>query len=191
MTTPNQAPLTLVVGVDFSDLSEKALYVAKNLAARCAPSVVHAVHVVPELAVDGPPPSLRADLAKDGLERLIGYLSERGLSETMEAHVLVGDAGDLIPTFARSAHADVIVLGTAGKTGIARLVMGSVADQVMRSAPCSVLVVRERELGPEEYILPPLPGQNMHEQHPRAASHHEGPNVPSAQYGMGALTFRV
>jgi nucleotide-binding universal stress UspA family protein len=60
------------------------------------------------------------------------------------ADVLSGDAAREIVTAARDAHADLIVTGTRGHTGLARLVLGSVARNVVHHAACSVLVVPER-----------------------------------------------
>jgi nucleotide-binding universal stress UspA family protein len=58
-------------------------------------------------------------------------------------HVLLeGDPAAEITRFAADAGIDVIVIGTHGRTGVDRLVMGSVAERVMREAPCSVLVVK-------------------------------------------------
>lgn len=58
-------------------------------------------------------------------------------------HVLLeGDPAGEIARFAADAGIDVIVIGTHGRTGVDRLVMGSVAEKVMREAPCSVLVVK-------------------------------------------------
>ena len=59
------------------------------------------------------------------------------------SHVfLEGDAAGEIVRYAADAAVDVIVLGTHGRTGVERLLMGSVAEKVMRDAPCSVLVVK-------------------------------------------------
>lgn len=58
-------------------------------------------------------------------------------------HVLLeGDPAAEIVRYAADAGIDVIVIGTHGRTGVDRLVMGSVAEKVMREAPCSVLVVK-------------------------------------------------
>jgi len=58
-------------------------------------------------------------------------------------HVLLdGDPAAEISRYAADAGIDVIVIGTHGRTGVDRLVMGSVAEKVMREAPCSVLVVK-------------------------------------------------
>ena len=56
--------------------------------------------------------------------------------------VLEGDPAAEIVKYAADAGIDVIVLGTHGRTGVDRLLMGSVAEKVMRDAPCSVLVVK-------------------------------------------------
>ena len=59
------------------------------------------------------------------------------------SHVLLeGDPAGEIVRYAADAGVDVIVLGTHGRTGVERLLMGSVAEKVMRDAPCSVLVVK-------------------------------------------------
>jgi nucleotide-binding universal stress UspA family protein len=58
-------------------------------------------------------------------------------------HVLLeGDPAQEINRYARDANFDLIVLGTHGRTGRERLLMGSVAEKVMRDGPCSVLVVK-------------------------------------------------
>lgn len=59
------------------------------------------------------------------------------------SHVMLeGDPAGEIVRYAADAGADVIVIGTHGRTGVDRLMMGSVAEKVMRDAPCSVLVVK-------------------------------------------------
>jgi len=55
---------------------------------------------------------------------------------------LQGDPATEIVRYARDAAADLIVMGTHGRTGLERLLMGSVAEKVMRDAACSVLVVK-------------------------------------------------
>jgi nucleotide-binding universal stress UspA family protein len=59
------------------------------------------------------------------------------------SHVLLqGDPASEIVRYGRDAGIDVIVMGTHGRTGVERLLMGSVAERVLRDAPCSVLVVK-------------------------------------------------
>ena len=60
-----------------------------------------------------------------------------------EARLLVeGDACEAILRVAKNRHCDLIVMGTHGRTGLDRIVLGSVAEQVLRRAPCPVLTVR-------------------------------------------------
>ncbi len=62
------------------------------------------------------------------------------------SHVLlVGDPATAIPQYAAEAGIDMIVMGTHGRTGKERMLMGSVAEQTLRNAPCSVLVVKMRQ----------------------------------------------
>src|SRR5439155_18076193 len=61
------------------------------------------------------------------------------------------DAAEAIVEYAKDVHADIIVVGTHGRSGVSRLLMGSVAEHVVRTAPCPVLVVRPRE---HEFVLP-------------------------------------
>src|SRR5262245_52419983 len=59
------------------------------------------------------------------------------------SHILLeGDPATEIVRFAQDAGMDLIVMGTHGRTGLERLLMGSVAEKVMRESPCSVLVVK-------------------------------------------------
>jgi len=58
------------------------------------------------------------------------------------AKVMQGDPRAVLVDAARSEHADLIIVGSHGRTGLAKLVMGSVASYVVAHAPCSVLVVK-------------------------------------------------
>jgi nucleotide-binding universal stress UspA family protein len=72
-------------------------------------------------------------------------LSAAGLKGTGEARV--GDPANEITDLAKATGADLIVLGTRGRTGVQGLLLGSVARKVLHHAPCSVLVVRSRSTG--------------------------------------------
>jgi nucleotide-binding universal stress UspA family protein len=78
-------------------------------------------------------------------EQLAGEMAARLREAGLQAESLrpEGDAATQILAAARAWPADIIVLGTHGRTGLARLVLGSVARNVLHHAPCSVLVVRE------------------------------------------------
>ena len=79
----------------------------------------------------------------------------------VEYHVLGGEAAEQILKAAHETRADVIVMGTHGRRGVAHLLMGSMAEQVVRTAPCPVLTVnrlgaaetaKEPELAPEPAV---------------------------------------
>jgi nucleotide-binding universal stress UspA family protein len=72
---------------------------------------------------------------------LVAELESAGLSATVELRD--GDAASAIIAAARGTGIGLIVMGTRGRTGVPRLVLGSVARNVVQHAPCSVLVVRE------------------------------------------------
>jgi nucleotide-binding universal stress UspA family protein len=63
----------------------------------------------------------------------------------LELHLLAGPPAKEIVRVARSVGADLVIVGTHGRRGVRRLVLGSVAEEVLRSAPCPVLVVRGKD----------------------------------------------
>lgn len=83
--------------------------------------------------------SIRADGQKQ-LDKLVAQAKAGGVRAT--GLLLQGTPADGINRAARAKRADVIVIGTHGRTGLARLFMGSVAERVVGGAPCPVLTVR-------------------------------------------------
>ena len=79
-------------------------------------------------------------------ERLSSFLSKDELERLRPEYALrVGAPAEEIVRYADLCDADLIIMGTHGRTGIAHVLMGSVAEQVVRVAPCPVLLVRERK----------------------------------------------
>jgi len=74
-------------------------------------------------------------------ERAAGRLREAGL--TAEARMVSEDPRAALLNAARSEHSDLVIVGSHGRTGIKKLLLGSVASHVVTHAPCSVLVVRK------------------------------------------------
>ncbi|HSQ56104.1 MAG TPA: universal stress protein [Gemmata sp.] len=117
---------------DFSSYSTQAYFHALNLAETYGASLTVA-HV-------RTPGAEGKDRIREQLEQVRPENPRIPVS-----HVLLeGDPATEIARFAADARIDVIVIGTHGRTGVDRLVMGSVAERVMREAPCSVLVVKLR-----------------------------------------------
>jgi universal stress protein A len=114
---------------DFSSASEAASRVAREMAVQSG-ARLHVVHVVPT-ATD-------TLLAAETLTRVARDLGD-GL--TVETVLLSGWAGMNIVDYARKKRIDLIVLGTHGRTRISHAILGSVAETVVRLAPCLVLTV--------------------------------------------------
>ncbi len=81
--------------------------------------------------------------AEDTLEARCGQLKQSGLKTRWRLEV--GAPFEEIVKAAEEEHADMIVMGTHGRSGLNRLLLGSVAERVIRLAPCPVLTVRQRE----------------------------------------------
>lgn len=139
----------IVVGTDFSEPSIPALKAAASAARREGASVFLA-HVIDPLPHIGPglDAVVGTDTLREGMEE---YAKKhlRDLRESLfvdvpvETHILYSpNAGMAMTDFAERVEADLIVVGTHGRSGLQRLMLGSVAEKVTRLAPCSVLVVR-------------------------------------------------
>ena len=142
-----------VIGAsDFSDPSLPALETAAAEARRRgAPlHLLHVVDIAPyalagaaEMAYSGVP-STGVDLINSLRAAALGSLRERlehfGIGG--EVHALSGRAADAIISHAETNRAQLVVVGTHGRTGLARLTLGSTAERVIERAPCSVFVVR-------------------------------------------------
>ena len=136
---------------DFSRASgaafKKAVEMAK--AGRAELMVVHVVSpVVPMAAGEGyVSPKMYEEIAastrawaQKQLDKLLAKAKQAGVRA--KGFVLDGSAHEQIVRFARSKHADLLVLGTHGRSGLAKLFLGSVAGRVVAAAPCPVLTVR-------------------------------------------------
>lgn len=138
-------PTNLLVPTDFSPCAERALDYACALAGRLG-AKVHVVNAIgaalPELSIaltDHMIASLRHNNAA-ALDKLVE--PRRAQTTFGEVSVVEGDARDAILNTAKAVHADLIVIGTHGRRGLSRAFLGSVAEDVLRRAPCPVLAVR-------------------------------------------------
>ena len=139
--------------VDFAEPSRLALVEAADAAKRSNAelTLVHA-YIPPYaslVASDMLPPGgasvmdqVRSDLSAqlDGLRAE----AERIAGAPVRAKLLEGDPGSEVPRFLRETGQELLVVATHGRTGLKRLMLGSVAEKLVREAPCSVLVVRPR-----------------------------------------------
>jgi len=167
----SEKPYLIVVGIDYSPASDLALERAFELAAARPRADVHVVNVVRlygmQAVVDGPaePTGLASVSTVDATALVQRYVEGqrkafRGALDSVRvrAHLRLEAPAQEIAQIAADLEADLVVVGTHGKRGIARILLGSVAEAVVRLAPCPVLVVRPKAL-PEQMprIEPPCP----------------------------------
>jgi len=132
----------IVCPVDFSPASAKALETALEYA-RAFKAEVHAIHVYQLSAYASPSSDLARDLetqVRAELDKFIGGFQAHGVP--IKTGLRMGVPYVEIVDAARDAGAELIVMGTTGKTGIQHLLLGSVAERVVRTAEVPVLSVR-------------------------------------------------
>jgi nucleotide-binding universal stress UspA family protein len=141
-------PKNILVPTDLSDGAEEALDYACELARKFG-AKIHLLNVigipalgVPELGI-ALTSTVMDSIVRDNrsaLERLVE--SKRGQAPFGDLLLRTGDARDVINHTATELGADLIVMGTHGRRGVARALLGSVTETVVRTAPCPVLTVR-------------------------------------------------
>jgi universal stress protein A len=154
----------ILVPVDFSAHSDRALRYAARLAGQLGASVelLHVVENIPygafsEVYVPNIP-DLMQEMVNDGVQRLTSLKTARfPHGADVETIVFVGHPASAIVDHARAGGFDLIVMGTHGRTGLSHIFLGSVAEQVVRAAPCAVLTVRET--GATRVVKPPAPAK--------------------------------
>ena len=144
----------ILVPTDFSTDANAAFNYALGLA-RKFDAPVHLLHVVEDPVAAGVWSSeiytaevagLQVNLVRDAEERLRRTVpNDAGMVST---EVRSGSAARQIIETARDRSADLIVMGTRGRTGMAHVIMGSVAERVVRLAPCPVLTLRAGAVQP-------------------------------------------
>jgi universal stress protein A len=140
----------ILVPVDLSELSEKALLYAAELAEKLGADltvlyvVAEPAAVLPDMMMPVPVAAPDMDeLQASGKQALADLLAAKNLTRlNPTAEVRVGSASEEILAAATEDKADLMVIGTHGRTGLKHLLLGSVAEEVVRKASCPVLTVR-------------------------------------------------
>lgn len=157
MSMPPSTPVTLLAAVDYSDLSALVTQQAIETAREKAAAEIHFLHVTAKRQDEGERRTARSELAR-WLEEQLRASAGVPHSVQVVAHEAQGDPAHVIVEMANDLLADVVVVGTHGRTGVQRLVMGSVAESVVRHCGCPVLVVRRKSHDhPIPQIQPPCP----------------------------------
>ena len=143
-------PRNILVPTDFSHHAERALDYAVELAAKLD-ARVHVLNVVglPVLGAElgfAVTASMIDSILEDNQRALDKLVAARANKVAFGPTLLrTGDARAVIEQAAGEVHADLIVMGTHGRRGMSRVLLGSVAESVVRTAPCPVLLVRAEE----------------------------------------------
>jgi nucleotide-binding universal stress UspA family protein len=140
-------PKRVLVPVDFSEQASKAVDEALSLTE--TPEQLTVLHVAPPYSnfeIGDPMIGLHAVSSEDRIEHLMDVLHKNFSDKKYEKvhfEVVFGTPAPEIADFAQKEHADLIVIPSHGRTGLSRLLIGSVAERVVRLAHCPVLVLRE------------------------------------------------
>jgi universal stress protein A len=145
----------ICVPVDFSDTSQAALMYAKAMADAFG-AKLHVLHVLVNWVPDGDfpaSPQLYQQLEQSAQKQLEALLTpEERVKYQVHLEMISGLSEFVeIVRYAREQHIDLLVMGTHGRGAIAHMLMGSVAEKVVRKAPCPVLTVRHPE---HEFVMP-------------------------------------
>jgi len=158
----------VLAATDFSSCSDLSLLHAVAVAHHYG-STLHVVHVVPNVPFSLLPPEaypgtleaecLAQDLARADAQALLTEVLRRSHCEDLDQRIWVqlGAVGETLCALIRHEHIDLAVVGTHGRTGLQRAVLGSVAEEVFRHASCPVLTV-----GPRSWLSDP---QSAHLKH--------------------------
>ena len=134
----------VLVPFDMSKHAEQALAEAVDLVA--PGGHLHLVHVLERVDLSTPMlvwPTPEDEPRRRHARRLLADIQPPGAT----SHVLIGDPATQILRYADEAFPDLIVMSTHGRTGLKHLLLGSVAEKVIRLASCPVLVVKPTAMG--------------------------------------------
>lgn len=134
---------SVLVPVDFSEQSFAAVDSALEIAKE--PSNIFVLHVLPELSAAEPgmvweavDPQTRCRHAREALEQQLSDAKYRNI----HLDVMIGDPGHQIADEAHRVNADLIIMPSHGRRGLSRLLLGSVAERVLRLAKTNVLILK-------------------------------------------------
>ncbi|SRR6266542_2917634 len=202
--TATRARRVILAAVDYSDASGLALSSAVDFVRGGPTAELHILHVVTpayrtshEDVMTGDLPGEVEQTGRDARRELPKFyeptLRDMGPNAVVVGHVRFGRPDHEIVLLAGEIGADLIVLGTHGKTKLERFLLGSTAERVLHAAPCAVLVVRAKEHAAETQLeadsdagFAPMTFR-LGEQEVEAsqATYREGEEASSANAGRG------
>ena len=140
----------ILVPTDGSEYTKAAIVKAMELA-KLSGGKITALYVLDQTILTNMPMDTAVmnvynTLEKEGKEAL-DFVKDLGASEGVETEVSIKEGTPVKVILEESSKYDIIVMGTLGRTGMSKLLMGSVAERVVRASQCPVMVVRAPEVG--------------------------------------------
>jgi nucleotide-binding universal stress UspA family protein len=183
-TEAQRAAVNFVVGVDFAETGNYAIQEALRLARRSPGAEIHLVHALPKdpwIKEDGMARSSEAiekayRRLRETILDLAGALPDQW-EQKVSFHVRIGDAAEALHQVAVDVDADLVIVGTHGRRGVEKLLLGSVASKLVQSARLPVLIARPKDFEGLEKTERPLPPK-------------EGVNLQATRYDMKAHSWR-
>jgi nucleotide-binding universal stress UspA family protein len=142
----------VLFATDFSEASEAALPYAAAFSESFG-SQLHLTHVLPDvkfLRPGAPDPAVFGPIYEDAhsnVQDKMRRLSKRMKAVPHQVCVRHGEISRVVSDMVRELEIDLVIAGTHGRTGLGRLIMGSVAEEILRQAPCPVLTVGPNVIG--------------------------------------------
>jgi nucleotide-binding universal stress UspA family protein len=142
----------VLFATDFSEASEAALPYAAAFSQYFG-SQLHLTHVLPDvnfLRPGAPDPAVFGPIYEDAhsnAQDKMRRLSRRMKAVRHQVHVGHGEISSVVSELVQELEIDLVIAGTHGRTGLGRLIMGSVAEEILRQAPCPVLTVGPNVVG--------------------------------------------
>ncbi len=197
-----------IAAVDDTESASHVVEVAAGIARSMGPAELHLIHVIDVPGANAVPSNPlttledRIDHGRVVLDALRAEAQGR-FGGRVVGHLAAGEPWREIVQLAASLGADLLVVGTNDRTGLKRLVLGSVAERVTRKAQCPVLVARRKDyhVRVDPQIEPPCPDcvevqratnreklwcKRHYASHPRGATHYELPEG----FGAGSMLLR-
>jgi nucleotide-binding universal stress UspA family protein len=150
---------SILVATDFGEASDTALAYGREMA-RAFGATLHVLHVADDVyarlggdAYVTALPELQKDLEQDALKKLDDLLIDNDPNPVAVERVVMTSsaAAACIVGYASDQHISLVIVGTHGRGAVAHLLMGSVAERVVRTASCPVLTVRAHE---RDFVVP-------------------------------------
>ena len=143
---PHRSYASILVATDFSDCSRLALLTVAQLFPDAALHLVHAYHVPYDAWT--PSEAVRQEVMRETQEELDAFAQDPAIPDTVQAritpHLGYGELLSVVRKTAEDVAADLVAVGTHGRSGFVHAIIGSMAEEILRSVSADTLMVREQ-----------------------------------------------